>query len=126
MKSRVSPGNMLFQIVVADYSHSNNGHRRTHFTPGKGKYEVDDIPHRTIFRWAKSGRQAMRKVGRKFGSVLSCQKVDSHLRHLAKIESLNLEPVKIEVNMTVEDFTINRHGEVSAAIEFDGREIDIE
>ena len=125
MKSRISPGNMLFQIVVADYSHSNNGHRRTHFIPGKWKYEVDVIPHRTIFRWAKSGKQAMRKVGRRFGSVISCQKVDSHLRHLAKIESLNIEPVKIEFDMSVEEFTVDRSGEVSPTIEIEGREIDI-
>ena len=125
MKSRINPGESLFQIVVADYSFSGNGRRHTEFTPKVGKYEVDFIPKRTLFRWAKDGKRAMRKVGRRFGTILSCHKVDSHYRHLNKIESLNMEPVKIEFDMSVDEF-VYRDGGVTRAIEIEGREINIE
>ena len=130
MKSRINPGDSLFQIVVADYSFRGNGHRRTwvgNNNDDKKAYksvDVDLVPHKTLFRFAKNGKRAMRKVGKRFGTIISCQKVDSHHHHLNKIESLNLEPIKIE--MTVEDFTINREGFISRSIEIEGREIDIE
>ena len=142
MKTRINPGESLFQIVVVDYSQRGNGHRKTYVPPStnvearkKGKkleqtdyakIDGDYVLHRTLFRWAKNGKRAMRKVGRRFGSIISCRKVDSHYRHLNMIEYLNLDQKKIEVDMTVEEFTMNRDGEVSRSIEIEGREIDIE
>lgn len=143
MKARINPGENLYQIVVADYSHRNNGYRRTippispnielrkqgetEFKPVKqGKIDYDYVPRKTLFRWAKSGRQAVRKVGKKFGSIISCEKVDSHYRRLNMIENLNLHQAKIEIEndtefILSEDYEITRN-----TINIDGREIEIE
>ena len=110
MKSRVSPGQSLFQIVVQDFSNrhppSNNGFYVDR--SGKGVHEVvDTVPLITKLKWAKNGKRAM-AWAKKFGSVISCQKVDSHIRRLQMIDYLRIETKPIEVDISVEEFTVGR------------------
>ena len=72
------------------------------------------VPTRTITRWAKSN-EAAKRMGRKFGTVLRCFKVDE-LPYLLNVEHTILEPEKpITMDIKAEDFTINRNLEVSRA-----------
>lgn len=114
MKSRVSPGTTLFEVVVADYKHRQPAPMKNLYVDksGKGIREVvDTIPLRTLFRWAKNGRRAM-DWAKKFGSVMSCHKVDSHIHKLQMIDHLRLETKPIEVDITAEEFTIGRDLEI--------------
>ncbi|MDD4876763.1 MAG: hypothetical protein PHQ86_06530 [Dehalococcoidales bacterium] len=112
-KSRVSPRFSLFQIVVLDYSNRkmpNNGFYVD--KKGRGVREiVETIPEITKLKWAKNGKRAM-AWARKFGSVISCRKVDSHFHKLAMIDYLRVEPKPMEVEFSVEEFTIGRDSEV--------------
>lgn len=114
MKSRISPGFHLFQIEVQDF-----GRRRYQpnqvsgfYVDRRGVHEVvEAIPKRTFLRWAKNGRQAIRKV-KKFGAVISCQKVDSHIRRLEMINYLRIEPKPIVVDISAEEFIVGRDLEI--------------
>jgi len=142
MKSRVNPNDSLFQIVVLDYAHRGTNHARTYVPvspnntlrgktsnlPQTNYSKIDipsEVPQKTLFRWAKDGRKAKRKVRRGL-TVLSCRKVDSHYHRLNMIEHLNLEEKQVEVEFTVEEFTLNRNLELGKPqIEVEGRKIDI-
>lgn len=114
MKSRISPGYHLFQIEVQDF-----GRRRYQpnqvsgfYVDRRGVHEVvEAIPKRTFLRWAKDGRKAIRKV-KKFGAVISCQKVDSHIRRLEMINYLRIEPKPIVVDISAEEFIVGRDLEI--------------
>lgn len=117
MKSKIAPNTFLFQVVVQDFKHrqppprtvmqSNQVFKRYHDIE-------DNIPEKTLFRWAKRGKQAM-AWARKFGTVLSCHKVDSHMRRLEMIEHLRVEQKPIEVDISLEDFIVGRNLEISPA-----------
>ena len=126
MKSRISPGYSLFQIVVQDYKHrqypQNNGYYVDR--SGRGVHElVETIPLITKLKWAKKAKRAM-AWARKFGSVISCQKVDSHMYRLNMIDYLNVAPKPIEVDISPEEFTIGRDLQVGSVVK--GRKIDVE
>jgi len=114
MKSRISPGYRLFQIVVQDF-----GQRRYQPNQVSGFYVdkrgvqdvVEAIPRRTFLRWAKNGRQAIRKV-KKFGAIISCQKVDSHIRRLEMINYLRVEAKPVVVDISAEEFIVGRDLEI--------------
>ncbi len=117
MKSRVGAGMLLFQVVVQDFKHrqpppasvanSDQIFKRFH--------NIEDyIPERTLFKWAKDGRRAT-DWGAKFGSVISCCKVDSHIRKLEMIEHLRLEQRPIEVEIGIEEITLGRDLEIKPA-----------
>jgi len=123
----------LYQIVVADYSRKRNGRRQTVVLPdGKGghsnKIDVEpDVHKRTLlkrFGGNKAHKRAM-AWGRKFGTVLSCRKVD-HEAYLKNIEHLNLTPKPIVVEMDSGEFTINRDLQMQRTRRRRGRKIDIE
>jgi len=126
MKSRISPGYHLFQIEVQDF-----GRRRYQpnqvsgfYVDKRGVHEVvEAIPRRTFLRWAKTGKQAIRKV-KKFGAVISCQKVDSHLRRLDMINYLRIEPKPIVVDISAEEFVVGRDLEIEPTPKF--KKIDVD
>jgi hypothetical protein len=111
----------LFQLVVIDFSKRNNEIRETHFNSSlidfntDRKVKVADVAYpvasMTLFRRAKDHRQAQ-KWGEKFGTVLSCFKVDK-TKYLENIEHLNLhqEPRSIEIDKG-ELFTLNANLEI--------------
>ena len=116
MKSRVSVGQRLFQIVVQDYEHRQVPSEYKFYVDKKGggvRDVVETIPERTLFKWAKNGRRAM-DWAKRFGSVISCRKVDSHMRRLDMISYLRVaKPVEVEIS--AEEFIIGRDLEVEPA-----------
>lgn len=114
MKSRISPGFSLFQIVVQDFKHrkppSGNGFYVDR--SGRGVHEVvETIPVITKLKWAKNGKRAM-AWARKFGSVIACSKVHSHEYRLQMINHLRVEPRPIEVDISVDEFIVGRDLEI--------------
>lgn len=114
-KSRVAPGFSLFQLVIQDFAHRKPPPNNSFYVDksGKGVKElVDTIPVITKLKWAKSGKRAM-AWARKFGSVVSCRKVDSHFHKLNAIDYLRVEPKPIEVDISLDEFTLGRDFEVN-------------
>ena len=115
VKSRVSPGSTLFQIVLQDFNHRHLPYSNGGFyvsRSGRGIHEVvETIPLLTKLKWAKNGKRAM-AWAKKFGSVISCRKVDSHEHRLQMINYLRLETKPIEVDISVDEFTIGRDLEI--------------
>lgn len=116
-KSRLAPNTSVFQIEVLDYKHRQRPTNEFYVDKfGRGVREVFDyIPHITLFRRAKTHKQAMRSASKK-GSVISCRKVGSHFRRLDMIEHLRLEPKPIEVDISVEEFTVGRDLEIEPVV----------
>lgn len=117
MKSHVDSGMRLFQIVVQDFAHRQPPPARDFYVDksGRGIREVvETIPERTLFKWAKDGKRAI-SWSRKFGSVVSCRKVDSHLRRLEMISHLSVDMKPIEVEISVDEFIIGRDLEIKPA-----------
>lgn len=114
MKSQFAPGECLFQIVVQDFKHRQPAPKNFYVDKsGKGVKEiVDQIPILTLFRRAKTGKQAIRSASKK-GSVISCHKVDSHLRRLDMISHLRIEK-PIFVDISVEEFIVGRELQVES------------
>jgi hypothetical protein len=117
VKSRVAPNTCLFQILVRDYNNRKSPPNNGFYVDksGKGVRElVETVPVITKLKWAKNGKRAM-AWAKKFGSVISCRKVDSHLYQLNKINYLRIEPKPMEVEFSVEEFTIGRDAEIKPA-----------
>lgn len=119
MKSRISPNTKVFQIEVLDYKHrqpppaGKNYYVDKH---GRGIREVvDHIPLITLFRRAKTNKQAIRSASKK-GSVISCRKVSSHFNRFNMIEYLRVELKPIEVDIRAEEFTVGRDLEVKPVV----------
>ena len=105
----------LYQIVVEDYSKKRNGRRETIlFSDGNTKKKVDivpQVPRRTLFKRTAKYKTALR-YAEKFGTVISCQKVDESY-YLKNIEFLNLgepRPIVIDREEIVvgKDFSVKR------------------
>jgi hypothetical protein len=109
MKSRIAPNTFVFQLEVQDFKHRQPAPHNLYIDKsGKGIKEiVDSIPIITLFRHAKNSKQAIRSA-RKKGTVISCQKVDSHVRRLDMMNHLRVDQKPMEVDIKVEDFTIGR------------------
>lgn len=118
MKSRISPGYNLFQIVIQDFKHRHLPSSNEFYVDrsGRGVREVvETIPLITKLRWAKNAKQAMAKV-KKFGSVIECFKVHSHEYRLQMISHLHIEPRPIEVDVSVDEFIIGRDLEIEPVV----------
>jgi hypothetical protein len=92
---------------------------------GRGIKEiVDHIPLITLFRRAKTAERAKRSASKK-GSVISCVKVDSHIRRLDMISHLRLDQKPLIIDdFIVADFTIGRDLEITPSVK--GKKIDVE
>jgi len=118
VKSRVAPNTYLFQILIKDYSRRKPPPYNSFYVDktGRGVRElVETIPVITKLKWAKNGKRAM-VWAKKFGSVIACKKVDSHLYQLNKINYLRIEPKPMEVDISAEEFIIGRDMEIEPAI----------
>lgn len=124
MKSRISPGFRLFQIVVQDFKHRQPPPPNMYVDKsGKGVREVvDTVPLITKLKWARDGKRAM-AWARKFGSVISCQKVESHIHRLQMIDHLRIEPKPVEVDISVDEFIVGRGLEIES--ETKSKQIDV-
>lgn len=123
-KSRIAPGYCLFQLVIQDFNHRKPPPKNYYIDKkGKraGKVEEETIPVMTKLKRAKNGRRAI-AWARKFGSVISCRKVDSHIHRLNMIDYLRIEPKPIEVNITPEEFIVGHDLEVSPTVQV--KEVD--
>lgn len=109
MKSRCAPGQLLFQIVVQDFKHRQPPPKNFYVDKrGRGVRDiVDRIPLITLFRWAKDSKRAMKSASKK-GTVISCRKVDSHVRRLDMISHLNIETKPIYVDISADEFIVGR------------------
>lgn len=115
MKSRISPGMLLFQVVVLDFNRRQS-RQLNHYQESRAAKNPDDYaPQRTLFRWAKDGKRAM-KWAKKFGSVISCRKVDSHIRRFEMIDHLNIELKPIAVDITADEFIVGRDLQIEPKI----------
>lgn len=105
MKARVAPGFNLYQIVIQDFSRRETADKHLYVNRNsKGKREiVETVPLITKLKWAKKPKNAM-SWAKKFGSVISCHKVDSHIRKLNMIEHLRIDTKPIEVDIGLNDF----------------------
>lgn len=115
-KSRVSPDYNLFQIVIQDFKHRKpqplNQYYVDRFGRGKSFRDAGEtIPIITKLKWAKSGRRAI-AWAKKYGSVISCHKVQSHEHRLHMIEHLRIEAKPIEVEISPDEFIVGRDFEV--------------
>lgn len=117
-KSRISPNFSLFQLVIQDFKHRQPVPKYVYLdkTGKTGKLD-ETIPEITKLKWAKNGKRA-KAWGRKFGSVIRCFKVDSHMHRLQMIEYLSIEPRPMEVEFSVEEFTIGRDSEVKPKVKY--------
>jgi hypothetical protein len=106
----------VYEIVVQEFSKNGNFHLP--FVPSEIKSkpikETDKptrVPSRTLFKQSKDYRRA-KKWGERFGTVISCQKVDVSY-YLAKIEHLNVivKPASIELDIG-EEFVLNKTMEI--------------
>ena len=91
----------VYQIVVLDFKKRSNGHGRTIVVPdGNSRRKIDilpEAPSRTLIKAFRSHEAAM-KYGKRYGTVVSCHKVDTS-PYLLNIEHLNLgEPRAIEID----------------------------
>lgn len=117
----------LFQIVVKNFSkRDRNGRRDTVVVPRNGiRKKVDVEPEaqrRTLIKAFRNAKAAMR-WGRRYGTVVSCQKVDTSY-YLRNIEFLNLEPaMKIEIE--TEEIAVGSDLSVEGRVGR-GRRIEIE
>jgi hypothetical protein len=111
--------------VVQDYKHRQPPPYGFYVDKsGKGVKEVvDTIPILTKLRWAKNGKRAM-AWARKFGSVISCRKVDSHLHRLEMIDYLRIETKPLEVDITADEFIVGRDFEITPDIKNSQVDID--
>lgn len=118
-KSRVSPGFRLFQIVLQDFDNRQPVPKYVYLDKtGKSGRLDETIPLITKLKWAKNGKRAM-AWAKKFGSVISCRKVDSHVHRLQMIEYLRVEPKPMEVDFSIDEFTIGRDMAVEPEIKRD-------
>ncbi len=125
MKSRFAPGECLFQIVVQDFKHRQPVSGKDFYVDksGKGIREVvDHIPVITWLRTAKNAKRAMESA-RKKGSIISCRKVDSHLRRLDMITHLRVEQ-KPFVEVGLEEFILGHDLTITPAQK--GQEFEVE
>ena len=125
-KSRVSPGFCLFQVIIQDYAHRKPPRNNEFYVDksGRGVREiVDTIPVITKLKWAKNGKRAI-AWAKKFGSVISCRKVDSHIYKLNAIDYLRIEPKPIEVDISLEEFIVGHDLEVEPNIKKADMNID--
>lgn len=100
----------LFQIELLDFKHRGNSVPGA--DNGMGRKDIDRwiaAPRRTVFRRAKSAECA-KNWAKRFGSVISCDKVDFE-PYRRNIEFLNLEQPVIQ--MAVEDFVVNKAMELT-------------
>lgn len=112
-KSRISPGFNLYQIVVQEFGSRKRPANQvlSYYRDKRGVHEVvESVPQRTFLRWARNGKQAMKKV-KKFGTVISCFKVHSHEKKLQMIEHLRLEK-PIEIDIRAEEFIVGKDLEI--------------
>lgn len=121
-KSRVSPNFCLYQIVVKDYKHLKPpppSNRHYVDKSGNGVYELYEedgvVPVITKLKWAKNHKRAM-AWARKFGSIISCRKVDSHIRRLDMINYLRIEPKPVEVDISPDEFILGRDLEIEPTV----------
>jgi hypothetical protein len=123
-KSRISPGFCLFQIVIQDFGNRQPAPKGMYVDKsGKGIREVvETIPTMTKLKWAKNAKRAM-SWAKKFGSVISCRKVDSHIHRLNMIDYLRVEPKPMEVDISLDEFIVGRDSGIEPAANI--RKIDI-
>ncbi len=99
----------VFQMVVVEYSKRRNGyHRNFVIADDRG---LTSAPKRTIVRRFRDYRSAM-KWGGRFGSVISCHKVDTY-PYFRNIEYLNLTEKQVEIKIDREEYVLNRALELS-------------
>ena len=125
MKSRIAPNMRSFQIEVLDYKHRQPPPDKDFYVDkyGRGIREiVDHIPIITLFRRAKKAKQAIKSAS-KIGSVISCRKVDSHFHRLDMISHLRIDLKPIEVDISVEEFTVGRNLEIEPEIKL--KQVDV-
>jgi len=118
--ARAGRGLGVFQLEILDYSRRSTDHYETITTQrymprdgnGRDKHKVTtkldlmpDVPHRTILGRFKDSNAAKR-WGRRFGTIVSCQKVDT-MPYLRNIEFLNLE-THVEIQVAQDEFVINK------------------
>lgn len=117
MKSR-GLGCRLFQVVVQDFKHRKPV-PATVVQSGqvwKRNNNIEEIiPVRTLLKWAKDGRRAT-VWAKRFGSVISCRKVDSHFHRLSMIDYLRIELKPVEVDISAEEFIIGRDLEIKPVV----------
>ncbi len=116
MKSSIAPNTSVFQLEVRDYKHRQPPPHDGFYVDKSGRgirEKFDTIPIITLFRRAKTAEQAKRSASKK-GSVISCRKVDSHLRRLDMISHLRIEQKPIDVEVRLEEFTIGRDLEIES------------
>lgn len=110
-REEVNSRNLLFQIEILDFGSSSDNHPHgasDHFAI-KETDRWQAAPKRTLLRRAKSADCAKDWASR-FGSVISCFKVDFE-PYRRNIEFIKLEQPVIQ--MAVEDFTVNRSMELT-------------
>lgn len=112
-KSRISPRDTLFQLVIRDFKHRHMPHGDFYVDKsGNGVREiVETVPVITKLKWAKGNEQAKR-WGERFGSVIACFKVKSHEHKLNMIEHLRLEPRPIEIDVSAGEFVVGKGLEI--------------